>query len=689
MKHPPISPKCPAFLHGGDYNPDQWTPEVWTEDMRLMKLAHCNAMSVGIFSWVHLEPEEGRFEFGWLDRVMDLLAENGGYAVLATPSAAQPAWMSAKYPEILRVGADRVRRLHGNRVNTCLTSPIYREKCRLVAEHLAARYKDHPALLVWHIYNEYGGDCHCELCQAAFREWLKRKYGSLDTLNEQWWSRFWGHDYTAWEQIESPGGPYGEGAVMALNLDWQRFVTDQTIDSMLNEAEVLRRVTPGVPVTTNLMGTYGGLNYWKMAPHLDIVSWDNYPFYHDRDGDWRTAAGVSFIHDIYRCLKGGKPFMLMESTPSSCNWMPVNKLKRPGMHLLSSLQAVAHGSDTVQYFQWRASRGGGEKFHGAVVTHSGHENTRVFRDVAQVGEALEKLQPVIGTTVKAEVALIYDWECNWAIEAAWGPRQRGRDYTATCVANYQPFWSNGVPVDVIDMDGDFSGYKLLVAPMLYMLRPGVAERIEAFVRAGGTFVTTYWSGIANENDLCFLGGFPGPLRPIVGVWAEELDSLYEDESCPVVPAEGNDLGLEDEYAARLFCERIHAEGAEVLATYGGQFYDGEPALTRNPYGDGEAYYVASRNDERFNSNFYSALITRLGLNSVADASVPEGVTLQMRTDGERDYLFVLNFTREPAAVTFAEGGLTDMLTGAPVGSRLELPGYGSAVLVRTASGVGQ
>ena len=689
MKHSPINPKCPAFLHGGDYNPDQWPPEVWDEDMRLMKRARCNAMTVGIFSWARLEPEEGRFQFGWLDRVMDLLAANGAYAVLATPSAAQPAWMSAKYPEILRVGADRVRRLHGNRVNTCLTSPIYREKCRVVAEQLASRYKNHPALLVWHVYNEYGGDCHCDLCQAAFRAWLQRKYGTLDALNDQWWTGFWGHVYSDWRQIQSPGGPYGEGAIMGLTLDWRRFTTDQTVDAMLNEIDVLRRCTPDVPVTTNLMGTYSGLNYWKFAPHLDVVSWDSYPFYHDREGDWRTAAGVSFVHDLYRCLKGGKPFMLMESTPSSCNWMPVNKLKRPGVHLLGSLQAVAHGSDTVQYFQWRASRGGGEKFHGAVVSHSGHEDTRVFRDVARVGEVLEKLAPVVGASVQAEVALIYDWENEWAIETAWGPRQQGRDYTGACVSHYLPFWSSGVPVDVIDMDGDFSRYRLLVAPMLYMLRPGVADRIEAFICRGGTFVTTYWSGIANENDLCFLGGFPGPLRPIVGVWAEELDSLYEDESCPVIPTEGNDLGLEGGYRARLFCERIHAEGVEVLARYGGQFYAGEPALARNSCGDGEAYYIASRNDDRFHADFYGALIARLGLSSVADASLPQGVTLQMRTDGERDYLFALNFTRDAQTVAFGETGLTDMLTGAPVGAELELPGYGSAVLVRPASGAGR
>ena len=258
------------------------------------------------------------------------------------------------------------------------------------------------------------------------------------------------------------------------------------------------------------MGTYEGLNYWKFAPYLDVVSWDSYPRWHGEKPDWKLASEVGFVHDINRSLKHGKPFLLMESTPSMTNWMEVAKLKRPGMHLLSSIQAVAHGSDSVQYFQWRKSRGGSEKFHGAVVDHCGHENTRVFNDVKEVGETLEKLDDIVGTTINPEVAIIYDWENKWAIDGAYGPRREKKDYLPTCQAHYLPFWEKGIPVDVIDMDQDFSRYKLLIAPMLHMVRSGVGEKVEEFVKNGGTFVATYWSGIVNENDLCFLGGFPGP-----------------------------------------------------------------------------------------------------------------------------------------------------------------------------------
>jgi beta-galactosidase len=680
---PPINPKYPHFLHGGDYNPDQWPKEIWDEDMRLMNLAHCNCQTVGIFSWVHLEPEEGVFQFDWLDEIMDKLAEKNYGAVLATPSAAMPAWMSAKYPEILRVGANRVRQHHGNRVNNCLTSSIYREKCRIIARKLAERYKNHPALLVWHVYNEYGGDCHCELCQTAFREWLKKKYGSLDTLNAAWWTAFWGHDFSAWEQIESPG-PLSEGSINGLILDWKRYVSDQTIDSFVNEARILREVTPDVPVTTNLMGTYEGINYWNMAKEMDVISWDSYPAYHGQKDMARTACYISMVHDINRSLKGGKPFMLMESTPSSTNWMPISKLKKPGIHMLASMQAVAHGSDTVQYFQWRQSRGSAEKFHGAVVAHNGDEKTRVFRDVTGVGKALQKIRPVLGSTVKPQAALIYDWENEWAISAAQGPRQKGRDYVGTCCTHYNPFWQVGVPLDVIDSTCDFSSYRLLIAPMLYMLRPGVAEKIEAFVANGGTFVTTYWSGITNENDLCFLGGFPGPLRKVMGIWSEEIDVLYDDEKNQIVPTLDNALGMMNTYDARIFCDLIHTETAETMATYAHDFYAGRPALTVNHFGKGEAYYIAFRGDGDFETAFYILLMEKMGISPVLDADLPLDVTCQMRSNTEKDFLFLMNFSGDEKEIDLQERDLTDMLTGEKVQDTILLPGFGVAILVRPA-----
>jgi len=368
------------------------------------------------------------------------------------------------------------------------------------------------------------------------------KYGTLDALNQAWWTAFWSHTYTDWSQIEPPS-EIGETSVHGLNLDWKRFTTDQTIDFMENEITALRQFSSDTPITTNFMGTFPGLNYWKMAKHLDVISWDSYPMWHKGD-NVELAADIAFVHDINRCLKGGKPFMLMESVPSATNWVPSAKVKRPGMHALSSLQAVAHGSDTVQYFQWRKSQGSSEKFHGAVVDHVGHEKTRVFRDVADLGQKLERLQDVIGTTVRPDVAIIYDWENAWAMNDAQGPRRGDKGYLDACKHHYRAFWARGIPVDIIDMEQDFSGYKLLIAPMLYMIRPGVDERIAEFVKNGGTLVITYWSGIVNDSDLVFLGGWPGgKLREIQGIWAEEIDALYEGDTNTVVPITDNGLGL--------------------------------------------------------------------------------------------------------------------------------------------------
>nr|WP_206704064.1 beta-galactosidase [Paenibacillus polymyxa] len=671
------------MLHGADYNPEQWQqyPEVLAEDIRLMKLAKCNVMSVGIFSWVSLEPEEGIFTFEWLDRILDSFAENGIYAFLATPSGARPAWMSQKYPEVLRVGVNRVRNLHGFRHNHCYTSPVYREKVRIMNTKLAERYANHPAVIGWHISNEFGGDCHCDYCQEAFRTWVQDKYGTLDQLNHSWWTTFWSHTVTDWSQVESPA-PHGETQVHAMNLDWRRFVTEQTADFIKHEIVPLKAANPDIPVTTNLMEFFEGLNYWKFADLLDVISWDSYPTWHDREGDdSRQAARVAMMHDIIRSIKGGKPWMLMESTPSLTNWQDVSKLKRPGMHLLSSLQAVAHGSDTVQYFQWRKSRGSSEKLHGAVVDHVGHEHTRVFEDVTDVGHALEKLEEVIGTSVPAEAAVIFDWENRWGINDSQGPRNKGVKYEETAEAHYLALWEQGVPVDVIHMDADFSKYKLLVAPMLYMVRSGVGERIQKFVENGGIFVATYWSGIVDEHDLCFLGGFPGPLRKTLGIWSEEIDGLHDHDRNYIIPIEGNELDLREEYEAVELCDLIHTEGAEVLAKYGTDFYAGRPALTVNRLGQGKAYYIASRNTGLFHSHFYKSLIDEAGLSKALDVQLPHGVNTAIRTDGVHDYIFVMNFTHEPQEITLDGRTYTDMLENLVVAdSSVQLGAYAVKVL---------
>lgn len=664
-KYPPAFARFPHIIHGADYNPDQWQkmPDILAEDSRLMRLARMNSASINIFAWHAIEPEEGIFTFDYLDEAMDRLTKDGMRIVLATPSGARPAWLDKKYPEAMRVGPDRVRNLHGLRHNHCLTAPIFREKVRIVNTKLAERYGNHPGLAMWHISNEYNGECHCELCQRAFRAWLKARYGTVERLNDAWWTAFWSHPFNSFDEIESPA-PHGETSLHGLTLSWKRFVTDQTVDFLRAEIEPLRRLTPQVPVTTNMMYLFTQLNYQKIAPELDIVSWDDYPRWHnDEEPLFDTAQRDAFNHDWFRAMRGGQPFLLMESTPSNVNWMPVNKLKRPGVLALGAMNAVAHGSDSVQYFQFRKSRGASEKLHGAVVDHVGHEHTRVFGEVAALGEALSALSGVPGTTAPARVGLIWDIENGWAIDDLHGASDR-RAYAETCIAHHRPFFAAGVAVDVIDSEAPLDGYRLVIAPMLYMLRPGVSARLKAFAEAGGTVVLTYLTGYVDEDDLCHLGGFPGDgLMELAGIWAEELDALYPKDTNEIVFSD-NSLGLSGRFAAHTYCEVIRPkEGCEVLAAYTDDFYQGMPAITRNPYGKGACLYIAARTDADLLSALYGRLIETLSLPKATGLPLPEGIHAAVREgDGER-YVFLLNCTPEHKKI----GGL-------------ELPPYGTRVL---------
>ena len=671
-----------ALLHGADYNPEQWLdmPEILERDIELMKKAGINCVSVGIFSWTSLEPEEGVYTFGWLESVINRLYDNGIYTVLATPTGAKPSWMAKKYPEILRVESSRVRNLQGGRHNHCYTSPVFREKTRLINTELAKRFANHPAVILWHVSNEIQGECHCELCQAEFRKWLKKKYGNIDSLNKQWWTCFWSHTYSDWEEIESPA-PNGEICIHGLNLDWKRFCTEQTVDFYREEIRPLKSENPKIPATINMMAYYDGIDYWKFADFIDIVSWDSYPMWHNGGtDDSGNAMWNACWHDAMRSMKQ-KPFLMMENTPSTANWCGVSRHKRPGMNLLTAVQAIAHGSDSCQYFQWRQRRGSAEKFHSAVVGHNGSEKSRIFLEVCRTGKALEKLGDVLNSEVISETAIIYDVENKWAIDDGKGPRNEGMGYIDQILQTYGSFWKQGVPVDVINMDASLDKYKLVCVPMPYMLRGSFAERLMKFVENGGVAVVTYFCGMAGETDLCYLGETPAAgLSDMLGIVFEDIDGLYDYQRNHVL-FDGKS-GLEGEYETSKLCEIINVKAAEVLGRYKEDFYAGSPAFTVNSYGKGRAYYQATFMNSEFSDKFYSALCKELCIRKCLEADLPHGVTTGMRTSEDgTEYIFIQNFMNETREIILPYP-LRDLISENIYSGKTELPAYAAMVCVK-------
>ena len=633
-------PQVNGILHGSDYNPDQWLdrPDILEKDIELMKKAKMTSMSLGIFSWSAYEPTEGEFHMDWLKDIMDKLYENGIYTILATPSGARPAWLDEKYPECMRVGADDHRAHHGVRHNHCMSSPKFREKTGIIINKIIDTVGKHPGLAMWHLSNEFGGECFCPLCKKKFQDYLANKFDNdINKLNKAWWTGFWSHTYNDFSQIEPP---YlnGEFSVMGLNLEWKRFTTWNTTDYMKSEIDIIRKRTPNIPITTNFMQLFPGLDYRVMAKELDVISWDSYPVFHNNYETMAdTMAHNSFDHAVMRSLKKNQPFMLMECAPGLVNWHEYNKLKRPGVHKLFSTQAVACGSDTVQYFQWRKSRGSFEQYHGAVVDHIGTDDTRVFKEVAEVGAMLDSLSNVKGTIVKPKAALIFDWDNMWAIDNMRGLSDKTKNYAKTCIQIYHEFLKLGIDMNVVASDDNLDDYNVVIAPMLYMLRPGTSDNLKAFVKRGGQLMATYLTGYVDDNTLCYLGGFPGDgLSELFGVISEEIDTYYDSDENSATFTDGHKAIIHD------YAEILRVSDTDILAKYDKDFYAGTPAITCKNFGKGKAYYVGARIDMDSMSGLFKTMLKETNTTYLA---LPAGIEYHKREDESGKAIeFYLNVT---------------------------------------------
>lgn len=647
-----MKPMFSSILYGGDYNPNQWPREIWREDMRLFHKAGINSATVNVFSWAKNQPFETEYDFSELDDIMNMLGAEGLQAVLATSTAALPAWMVKRYPEVTRTDFEGRHHTFGQRHNACPNSPVYQRFAAQMAGRLAQRYGGHPALVCWHVNNEYGGECYCENCAKAFRVWLRKRYGTLEALNRAWNTEFWGHTLYDWDEIVPPNA-LSEGidadrtTFQGISLDYRRFMSDSMLANFKAERDAIRQYDKETPITTNLMGSYKPLDYFCWAKEMDIVSWDNYPSYNT---PW---SYVAMQHDLMRGLKN-RPFMLMEQTPSQQNWQPYNSLKRPGQMRAQSYQTMAHGADTIQFFQLRRSVGACEKFHGAVIAHKGTDDTRVFREVTQLGQELRKIGTrLMGAGQTSQVALLFDWDNYWALEYASGPH-RDLKYVDQIHQYYRVFYERNISVDLVPVDADLTKYRMVVAPVLYMVKAGMKERLEAFVRQGGILVSGFMSGIVGESDNVHLGGYPGPLRELAGVWIEEIDAL--------APEQHNTVRFEDgaEGSCSLLCDIMHLEGAKALAVYTSDFYAGTPVVTRNVYGQGSVYYIGTQLERATLSYVLNRAAQEADVHPVIEDST--ALEVVCREQGDARYYFIMNFTGKPQPLPTCFAGCEDLLT---------------------------
>jgi len=611
--------------YGGDYNPEQWPEDVWPEDVRLMVDAKVNIATVGVFSWAKLQPAADRFDFEWLDRVIDGLWDAGIRIDLATATASPPPWLTTLHPEMLPVTAEGVRLVPGSRQAYCPSSPVYREHAVRLAEKLAERYGDHPALQFWHVNNEYAchtSHCYCDVSAAAFRDWLIKRYGDIDELNRAWGTAFWSQAYSTFDEVLPPRAmPTFPNPTQVLDFD--RFSSDELLDCYRAEAAVLRERTPYIPITTNFMGFFRNADYWQWAAELDFISDDHYPDPSDPEA-WRLAA---MTRDLMRSLAGDKPWVLMEQASSAVNWRPRNAPKAPGQMKALSYQAVARGSDGILFFQWRQSRAGAERFHSAMLPHGGTD-TRVWREVRELGHDLSSIEDAGAVTAprSGRAAIVLDWDSWRLFDQACLPGQV--DYVATLRSWHTALTDQGYLVDFVPAGGALDAYSVVVAAALFVASDEELTVLADFARAGGTLIVGYQSGIHDRDLAIRLGGYLGPLRDVLGVWVEEFSPVQDGDTVAVRFGDTVRQG-------QVWSELVRLDGATPLATFDGGWLNGLPAVTSSTAGEGRALYVATQ----FSASDLGALLGSWGL-VVESLARPHDLPVETVTRG--DSLYVIN-----------------------------------------------
>ncbi len=601
---------------GGDYNPEQWPKEVWKNDIELMQKANVNLVSLGIFSWANIEISDGNYQFGWLDEIMDLLHEGGISVDLATATASPPAWLSAAHPEILPVNFDGIRLEFGGRQAYCAASKVYQEKAAALTEQIAKRYAKHPAVVMWHVNNEYGCHapyCYCDASKAAFVQWLQKKYASLDELNASWGTDFWSQRYRNWDDIPAPKRtPDGTHPNPGAQIDFRRFSSEITLELFKTERDIIKKYDSVNPVTTNFMSMKGthAMDYFAWAKEVDFVSTDHYLAQHDIENHIDLAQ----MADLTRGFADGKQWLLMEHSSSAVNWQPRNYAKTPGQEKRNAMSFVARGSQGAMYFQWRQSQAGSERFHSAMVPHGG-EDTRVYREVAELGKLLSD-HPELSkhATDKAEVAIVFDYEQFWAMMQANLPTE-DLSYPDTVAAWYRALYKEGIQADFVPANVDaatLAGYKLVLMPMVHMLSDSEEQVFTSYAQNGGNLVVGYFSNVADRTLRVKLGGYGGRLvKDVIGLYVEEFYPLREST-----------VKLSNGFEAKLWAELSALNGAEVVAEFSSGQAKGQAAIVKRNLGGSTAWYQGTELTDDSQRKFFSDIAKQLGL-AVIDSESTE------------------------------------------------------------------
>lgn len=662
----PLWPVPQGIAFGGDYTPEQWPREVWDDDIARMREAGVNLVSIGIFAWALIEVREGEFDFAWLDDIIELLHANGIAVDLGTPTASPPAWFFATYPDARAVTRDGVTLGFGSRGMASPSAPEYRAASVRIATELATRYGEHPAVVLWHVHNEYGVPVGEEYSAHALREWrlwLQERYGSLDALNAAWGTAFWGQHYGEWDHVGTPAAAPST-VNPAQRLDYARFSDHQLRACYIAERDAIRAHSDR-PITTNFMANqHGGCDLWKWAAEVDIVSDDHYLWAADEEGE----IGLAIAADLTRSVAGGAPWILMEHSTSAVNWQPRNIAKRPGEMARNSLSHLGRGADGILFFQWRASRSGAEKFHSAMLPHAG-TGSRIFREVVDLGAKLDRLAEVRGSRVHADVAILWDFESFWAQDLEWRPSEDvGHDERIR--AFYERLWRDGITADFALPGHDLSGYKVVLAPAQYMLSAADAANLNDYVAGGGVLVTSFFSAVVDEHDAVHPGGFAAPLEPSLGILVEEHLPLRA-QHVAAIEVDGTT------FAADIWQEDLVVTSAEVRAVYTDGPAEGRAAVTRNAYGDGVGWYISTRPDAAGLRAIMASVYADAG---IAPAGLPAGIEHIVRQGADADYRVVINHSGENVSLEMSG---TDLLTQTDLEGALVLGG-GEVAVVRTA-----